>query len=502
MNAARARVHGLETEYGISLLGVPTDEAPHPMYLANHVVRTYLESIGFGLGRWDYTAESPLIDARGFTMPRERATLDQLTDIDQGLGNAMLDNGARLYVDHAHPEYSGPEVRTARDALVWDRAGDAIMLDAVRAASAAIGHEIRLYRNNTDSKGASYGTHENYLVDRAVPFERIVRDFTGFLVSRTVLIGAGRVGLGQWGQAAGFQLGQRPDFFETEVALETTVRRPIINTRDEPHALRRRWRRLHVITGDANQAQFAGWLKVGSASLAVRLVEADRAPDLRPARPVDAFRAISHDPDLTRTVTLRDGRTATGLEIQQAWHDACRTLDDLGPEDEEILGAWQEVLDDLRVDWRRTADRLDWAAKRQLLESYRARDGLAWDDPKLALVDLQYADIDPARSLARRLEQAGRLRTLVTPEEVATARRTPPSDTRAWARGRIVGRFIDELLGAGWDGLTFAGEAGRGIVRLEMMDPFGGTRAAVGERVEAAGRPADLADLFPSVFAG
>lgn len=496
------RVHGLETEYGISLLGVPAAEAPHPMYLANHVVRSYLESIGFGTGRWDYTAESPLIDARGFTMPRERASLDQLTDVDQGLGNAMLDNGARLYVDHAHPEYSGPEVRTARDAIVWDRAGDAIMLAATHAASAAIGHEIRLYRNNTDSKGASYGTHENYLVSRAVPFGRIVRDLTGFLVSRTVVIGAGRVGIGQTGQAAGFQLGQRPDFFETEVALETTVHRPIINTRDEPHALRRLWRRLHVITGDANQAQVAGWLKVGTAALAVRLVEADRAPDLRPLRPVDAFRAISHDPDLTRTVPLQDGRTVTALDIQQAWLEAGRTLPDLGAEDLALLDAWQQLLDDLRADWRRAADRLDWAAKRLLLESYRARDRLGWDDPKLALVDLQYADIDPARSLALRLERAGRLRTLVTPEEVAAARRTPPPDTRAWARGRIVGRFVGQLLGAGWDGLTFSGEHGRGIVRLELTDPLGGTREQVGDRIDRATRPAELGDLFPGTYAG
>ena len=492
------RVHGLETEYGISLIGVPADQAPHPMYLANHVVRTYLESIGFGLGRWDYTAESPLIDARGFTMPRERASLDQLTDIDQGLGNAMLDNGARLYVDHAHPEYSGPEVRSARDALVWDRAGDAIMLDATRAASAAIGHEIRLYRNNTDSKGASYGTHENYLLARAVPFDRIVRDLTGFLVSRTVVIGAGRVGLGQSGQASGFQLGQRPDFFETEVALETTIRRPIINTRDEPHAPRQRWRRLHVITGDANQAQVAGWLKVGTAALAVRLVEADAAPDLHLHRPVVAFRAISHDPDLERTVPLQDGREVTGIDLQQAWLDAARRLDDLGAEDQQVLTAWQEVLDDLRTDWRTTADRLDWAAKRLLLESYRARDGLAWDSPKLALVDLQYADIDPARSLALKLERAGRLRTLVSTEQVERARRTPPTDTRAWARGRVVGRFIDELLGAGWDGLTFAGEGGRGIVRLDMPDPFAGTEELAGAAVAAARRPADLSGLFPA----
>ena len=492
------RVHGLETEYGISLIGVPAEQAPHPMYLANHVVRTYLESIGFGLGRWDYTAESPLIDARGFTMPRERASLDQLTDTDQGLGNAMLDNGARLYVDHAHPEYSGPEVRTARDALLWDRAGDAIMLDAARAASAAIGHEIRLYRNNTDSKGASYGTHENYLLARAVPFDRIVRDLTGFLVSRTVVIGAGRVGLGQSGQASGFQLGQRPDFFETEVALETTIRRPIINTRDEPHAPRQRWRRLHVITGDANQAQVAGWLKVGTAALAVRLVEADAAPDLHLHRPVVAFRAISHDPDLERTVPLQDGREVTGIDLQQAWLDAARRLDDLGAEDQQVLTAWQEVLDDLRTDWRTTADRLDWAAKRLLLESYRARDGLAWDSPKLALVDLQYADIDPARSLALKLERAGRLRTLVSTEQVERARRTPPTDTRAWARGRVVGRFIDELLGAGWDGLTFAGEGGRGIVRLDMPDPFAGTEELAGAAVAAARRPADLSGLFPA----
>lgn len=487
------RVLGLETEYGISLIGVPPQHAPHPMHLSNHVVRTYLESIGFGKGRWDYTSESPLVDARGFTAPRARASLDQLTDVDAGLGNAMLDNGARLYVDHAHPEYSGPEVRTARDALIWDRAGDAILADAARAASAAIGHQIRLYKNNTDSKGASYGTHENYLVSRAVPFGRIVTAFTSFLVSRTVLVGAGRVGLGPASDRPGFQLGQRPDFFEAEVGLETTVRRPIINTRDEPHATRRDWRRLHVISGDATLSQTATWLKVGTAALALRLVEADRAPDLVLARPVAAFRDISHDPDLTRTVPLADGRRMTGLDLQEAWYEAAAGLAGADP---ELLGSWAGLITDLRADWRRTADRLDWAAKRSVLESYRDRDHLGWDDPKLALVDLQWADVDPARGLARRLEGAGRLRTVVDPGEIEAARRRPPQDTRAWLRGRAVAKFIDQLVGAGWDGLTFAGASGRGVTRIDLPDPLWGGAADIGDLLERVGRPAALADAL------
>ncbi len=231
-------------------------------------------------------------------LDRRIADPDLLTDVVE-FDNVLLGNGARVYVDHAHPEHSGPEVTSAHQAVVYDRAGDTLMQSrAADRAGAASGLTVRLHKNNTDGKGHSYGCHENYLVPRAVGFDDIVRGFTAHLVSRLVVAGAGRVGLGPRDARAGFQLGQRPDFFEARVGLETTVHRPIINTRDEPHADPRRFRRLHVITGDANLSETATFVKVGAAALVLAAVD-DGVPLPELADPVAAFRDFSHDPTLT-----------------------------------------------------------------------------------------------------------------------------------------------------------------------------------------------------------
>ncbi len=245
------RIMGIETEYGISVPGNPGANA---MVTSTQVVNAYLAASAARArkARWDFEEENPLRDARGFDLAREVADPTQLTDEDLGLANVILTNGARLYVDHAHPEYSAPEVTNPRDAVLWDKAGEQVMADASRRAAAIPGVEaIQLYKNNTDNKGASYGCHENYLMRRSTPFGDIVRHLIPFFVSRQVVCGAGRVGIGADGRDSGFQISQRADFFEVEVGLETTLKRPIINTRDEPHADPDKYRRLHVIIGDA-----------------------------------------------------------------------------------------------------------------------------------------------------------------------------------------------------------------------------------------------------------
>ena len=201
-----------------------------------------------------------------------RATTEEYED--PGAANVILTNGARLYVDHAHPEYSSPEVTNPLDAVRWDRAGERVMLASVRAlASTAALPDVALYKNNVDGKGATYGMHENYLVDRAVPFNDLAARLIPFFVTRQVFTGAGRVGLGQRGEEPGFQLSQRADYMEAEIGLETTLRRPIINTRDEPHADPDRWRRLHVIIGDATMLEVATYLRLGTTSLVLWLIE-------------------------------------------------------------------------------------------------------------------------------------------------------------------------------------------------------------------------------------
>src|SRR5215217_1879928 len=247
-------------------------------------------------------------DAPGFDMARQIADPSQLTDEDLGLANVILTNGARLYVDHAHPEYSTPEVTNPRDIVLWDKAGEQVMAEAARRAARIPGNPaIQLYKNNTDGKGASYGSHENYLMDRKTPFIEIIRGLVPFFVTRQVFAGAGRVGIGTEGRTQGFQLSQRADFFEVEVGLETTLKRPIINTRDEPHADADKYRRLHVIIGDANLSELSTYLKVGTTALVLAMIEARALPrDLAIEEPVEALQAVSHDPTLTHLVQLRD----------------------------------------------------------------------------------------------------------------------------------------------------------------------------------------------------
>src|SRR6476660_10643644 len=322
------RVMGTETEYGISVPGQPGANA---MVTSSQIVNAYQAATAAKArrARWDFEEENPLRDARGFDLTREAADSSQLTDEDLGLANVILTNGARLYVDHAHPEYSAPETTDPLSAVIWDKAGERVMAAAATAAAAIPGGQpIQLYKNNTDSKGASYGCHENYLMSRATPFADIVRHLTPFFVSRQVVCGAGRVGLGADGRNEGFQISQRADFFEVEVGLETTLKRPIINTRDEPHADPEKYRRLHVIIGDANLSEISTYLKLGTTSLVLAMFEdrwlTDNGVDLQVDGPVTALRAVSHDFSLTHLLTLRDGRRLTAVQLQLEYLEQAR----------------------------------------------------------------------------------------------------------------------------------------------------------------------------------
>src|SRR5580692_12960220 len=404
------RVMGIETEYGISVPGQPGANA---MVTSSQIVNAYqaATSARARRARWDFEEENPLRDARGFDLARESADSSQLTAEDLGLANVILTNGARLYVDHAHPEYSTPECTNPKAAVIWDKAGERVMAEAaLKAATVPGAAPIQLYKNNTDNKGVSYGCHEDYLMRRSTPFADIVRHLTPFFVSRQVVCGAGRVGLGADGRNEGFQISQRADFFEVEVGLETTLKRPIINTRDEPHADPDKYRRLHVIIGDANLSEISTYLKLGSTALVLAMIE-DRflAADLAIESPIPELRAISHDPGLKHLVTLRDGRRMTAVQLQMEYLELARKYSedkygtDIDDVTADVLARWESVLTRLADDPMQTSRELDWVAKLEILEGYRARDGLAWSDPRLELVDLQYADVRPDRGLYNRL---------------------------------------------------------------------------------------------------
>src|SRR5712691_5972986 len=290
---AIAKVCGIETEYGIVLRGAAES---NPIMASSLLINAYVNQLQRKVG-WDFEDESPGRDARGFA--REGA---MAPEVETHLVNAVLTNGARYYVDHAHPEYSSPECADALECVRYDKAGERILARSVEAAAAVLpaGQDVVILKNNSDRKGNSYGTHENYLMDRSVPFSRIVHHVMPHFVSRQIYTGAGKVGSEVSSVSSAdvpFQLTQRADFFEEEVGLETTLKRPIVNTRDEPHADAQKYRRLHVIVGDANLSEVATFLKVGVTALVLAMIEDDwfeggggPARDFTLAAPVQAMR--------------------------------------------------------------------------------------------------------------------------------------------------------------------------------------------------------------------
>jgi Pup amidohydrolase len=501
------RVMGTETEYGISVPG--TSSANH-MLASSQIVNAYLHATTSTSRdrspRWDFEEESPLRDARGFDAGPavSNDAADMLPDDEVGLANVILTNGARLYVDHAHPEFSSPEVTNPRDAVLWDKAGERVMAIAAEHAARIPGAGyIQLYKNNTDNKGASYGSHENYLMRRQTPFSEIVRYLTPFFVTRQVVCGAGRVGIGQDGHKHGFQISQRADFFEVEVGLETTLKRPIINTRDEPHADPERYRRLHVIIGDANLSEVSAYLKVGTTSLILSMIEerwfSDNEVDLTIEAPVASLRAISHDPTLRHVVTMRDGRSLTALQVQSEYLEQARKFvedrygSDADDQTLDVLARWERVLVQLADDPMELASTLDWVAKLSLMQGYRDREGLDWDSPKLQLVDLQYSDVRPDKGLYNRLVARGRMERIVSEAEVIRAITEPPTDTRAYFRGRCLSKFASSVAAASWDSVIF--DVGReSLQRVPMLEPLRGTKSHVDELLARCDTAAQLVD--------
>jgi Pup amidohydrolase len=498
------KICGVETEYGIIVRGAAES---NPIAASSVLINAYVSELADSLDRggarvgWDFEDESPGNDARG--MPPE-GTL--APEVETHLVNVVLTNGARYYVDHAHPEMSTPECADARSVVRFDRAAEVILARSMEAARRLLptGQEIVVYKNNSDGKANSYGCHENYLMDRAVPFSRIVVHAMPHLITRQIFCGAGKVGSEAPGLSTDdvpFQLTQRADFFEEEVGLETTLKRPIVNTRDEPHADAQRYRRLHVILGDANLSEVATFLKVGTTAIVLAMVEDDVLPrELRFSRPVPTLRQISYDLTLTKAFELEDGSTITALDVQWELFDRAKKYADaeglavVGEEvGAEVLRRWEAVLTGLESDPMGLADQLDWVAKYRLLDAYRERNALSWGDARMAAMDLQYHDLRAERSLFQHLD----VERLIPEDEVASAVTEPPEDTRAYFRGTCLRRWADQIVAANWDSMVF--DVGDDpLRRVPMMEPGRGTKAHVGTLLDECNTAAELLDRLGS----
>ena len=459
------RLFGIETEYGITRDDVPEMD---PVVESMELVRAHLAA-SFER-RWDYAGEDPHEDARGFRVSglQQDREEDEFAQRDAHRpfsfhdmkSDLVLPNGARFYNDHTHPEYSTPECRTLRDLVAQDRAGERIVHRAAQRRNRTLGGSpLRLYKNNTDFHGHSYGCHDNYLVSRSIPFPALVTGLLPFLVSRQVIAGAGKVGTeaqeSGWVPGA-YQLSQRADFMETELGVDTMHNRPLLNTRDEPHADRRKYRRLHLIIGDANMCEYTTALKVGTTRLVLDLIGRGAVPPMELDQPVMAVKQISRDPEMKTVVRLKDGRKFSALELQTYYCEAARQ--ELAGSDEEsdwLLSEWAETLHALSHDRSRLVGKLDWVTKQWLLETFMREERIGWDDPWLASLDLEYHNVDPEQGLYLGLEAEGKAWRITTEEGVEAALRSGPSDTRGGVRGLCVRRFSAQIQSMQWERIQF-----------------------------------------------
>ncbi len=487
------RLLGIETEYGLYIEGIDIADLTEE---ARALVRSYP---GHAAQPWDYRDEDPLRDARGWRAPAlatnpadnhyEKPARRELS-ASEDHADKVLTNGARFYHDHGHPEYSTPECRSLRDLVVHDKAGEQIVAQAAQAYTQKTGRTVSLFKNNIDYHGMSYGCHENYLVQRALPFAQLIAGLTPFLATRILFAGAGRVG-SESEPKINFQLAQRADFFTELCSVDTLHRRPLINTRDEPHADARRYRRLHVICGDANLSEYATALKVGTTALVLAILEAGYGPPGTLKNPVATLQRLSHDESQRWLVELEEAGTIPAIEIQRAYLRAAQEL--LRGRDEEtdwVLRAWESVLEDLEADPRRCADRVDWVAKRELLQTFVEREKLSWQDEILRSLDLEYHNIDRERGLFYGLQGQALMRRWVSESEIERALSEPPRGTRAWVRGLCVQKFPHAILALNWGQIHL--HDGNEDLTIDLRNFVDGRLGEIRDVLQAVSTPREL----------
>lgn len=483
------KICGLEQEYAIFVHNSSSFDPIHASYLVVNSFDRAAETI------WDYNQETPFLDARGFLY--DDAVM-QISRVDNLKINNLLLNGARYYVDHAHPEFSTAECASVLDLIAFDRAGERILEIAAEKANRSLsdGQEIVIFKNNSDHKGNSYGCHENYLVTAEL-YHRLFPDSSAqppptfgvlipFFVSRQIMCGAGKVGSENGAPNVEFQISQRSDFFEITLGANTTANRPIINTRDEPHADKNLFRRLHVILGDANLCEVASLLKIGTTKLVLEMLEDDFLDlDFTLASPVAAIREVSHDISLKTPVRLDNGRTILPLDIQEAFLEAaeryCRRPEMDTDENRLILGHWRRTLELLRKDALSLDGSLDWVTKYVMMKRFVSRRGVGWRDPRVRRMDIIYHDVRRDKGLFHLLDSKGKIERVLDGEErIKYFISNPPEDTRAYFRSHCLRKFGKSVVEANWDVLHFDA-GGAKLKKVSLPNPMLGTKELVGD---------------------
>jgi Pup amidohydrolase len=477
---------GIETEYGIAVEGA---EASALVAASRDVVKSFR---GRFAAPWNYRAEDPRNDVRGFHVEKlsQDATdaqfdrpADRVHSPTEDRCDRVLENGARFYNDHGHPEYATPECADLRSLVAHDKAGERIVLEAARTYAEAAGKSVGIFKNNTDFHGASYGTHESYVLKRGVPWDDVVRTLAPFLATRIIYAGAGKVGIEERGAVwCDYQISQRADFFSVLQSVDTLANRPLVNTRDEPHGDPRRARRLHVIAGDANMSEYATALRVGALNCVVALLETGWTTPVELRDPIRAIKSISRDATYKWLVEDTDGGTLSAVDVQRCYLRAAQELQ--LPGSEWILAEWQATLDALESDPLSLHDRLDWVAKKLLLDDFAESENLQWhrDASTLQSLDLAYHDVDPDLSLYYGLVQSEMMQTLVDEGEITLAQTHAPQFTRAALRGAFVRRFAGNIKAISW-GAIIAEENGE---RLNIRLPKSADFPALVEQIENA----------------
>ena len=456
---------GIETEYGIIREDLEnSDPVDESMKLLKSCSQKSV------VGKWSYSQENSHQDMRGFKVQslaqdeeedafcvedrkRPYSYLEMKCD-------RVLSNGARFYNDHTHPEYSTPECSSLFSLVAHDVAGEKIVAESTKIRNQELGDKsVQIFKNNTDYSGHSYGTHDNYLIPRKIPFEHIVKGLVPFLVTRQLYAGAGKVGSENpnSNDYKGLQLAQRSDFIEKILSIETMTQRPIINTRDEPHAIRNKYRRLHLIMGDANMSAYATALKVGSTRLVLNLIASGGAlPDIELENPVEDVQKVSLEKNRNAKLKKTSGDSITALEIQEIYLEAIeKNFSNQNKEWSWIIQEWGKTLKDFKHSPEKLSNRIDWAIKEKLFLEFMESESFSWDDPMLQSLDLEYHNIDPDRGLYRGLEQENHVYSLLTEEEINCAIEFPPAGTRAKIRGDAVNKESEKIKSIHWTGIEF-----------------------------------------------